>query len=134
MFWADFSDVQQMDISLEGNQYTLTSQKDGEEHTWSYQDKEELEIADLQSALEALSADEFTDEQPAQKEEIRLIIHLDNENFPQVRIALYRYDGARCLAVVDGKSVSLVERADVVSLMEAVHGIVLGKSEPDVNS
>ena len=124
-FWADFSDVQQLDISLEGNNYTLTAEKDGDARTWAYQEKNELEIADLQSALEALIAEEFTDEQPAQKEEIGLTISLDNENFPQVEIQLYRYDGSRCLAVVDGESVSLVERTAVVGLIEAVHAIVL---------
>ena len=124
VIWADFSDVQQIDISLEGNSYTLISEKDGEEHIWAYQD-EELEIADLQSTLEALAADEFTDEQPTQKEEIGLTIHLGNEYFPQIEIKLYRYDGSRCLAVVDGESVSLVNRTAVVNLIEAVHAIVL---------
>ena len=125
VIWADFSDVQQIDISLEGNSYTLTSEKDGEERAWAYQE-EELEIADLQSALEALTADEFTDERPAQKEEISLTVYLDNENFHQVQIKLYRYDGSHCLAVVDGESVSLVDRTAVVNLIEAVHAIVLG--------
>ena len=125
VIWADFSDVQQIDISLEGNSYVLTSEKDGDERIWSCQDEEELEIADFQSALETLSADEFTDEQPTQKEEIGLTIHLDDENFPQVQIKLYRYDGSRCLAVVDGESVSLVARSAAVDLIEAVHAIVL---------
>ena len=124
VIWADFSDVQQIDISLEGNSYTLTSEKDGEEHIWAYQE-EELEIADLQSALEALTADEFTDERPTEREEVSLTVHLDNESFPQVEIKLYRYDGSRCLAVVDGESVSLVDRTAVVDLIEAVHTIVL---------
>lgn len=124
VIWADFSDVQQIDISLEGNSYTLTSEKDGEEHIWAYQE-EELEIADLQSALEALTADEFTDERPTEREEVSLTVHLDNESFPQVEIKLYRYDGSRCLAVVDGESVSLVDRTAVVDLIEAVHAIVL---------
>ena len=124
VIWADFSDVQQIDISLEGSSYTLVSEKDGDERTWAYQE-EELEIADLQSALGVLTADEFTNEQPSQKEEIGLTIHLGNENFPQVQIKLYRYDGSRCLAVVDGESVSLVERKAVVDLIEAVHAIVL---------
>lgn len=124
VIWADFSDVQQIDISLEGNSYTLTSEKDGEEHIWAYQE-EELEIADLQSALEALAADEFTDERPTEREEISLTVHLDSESFPQIEIKLYRYDGSRCLAVVDGESVSLVDRTAVVNLIEAVHAIVL---------
>ena len=124
VIWADFSDVQQIDISLEGNSYTLTSEKDGEEHIWAYQE-EELEIADFQSTLEGLAADEFTDERPTEREEVSLTVHLDNESFPQVEIKLYRYDGSLCLAVVDGESVSLVDRTAVVDLIEAVHAIVL---------
>lgn len=125
VIWADFSNVQQIDISLEGTNYTLASKEDGDERTWTYQEKDELEIADLQSALEALNADEFTDERPTEKEEISFTVLLDNENFPQIQIKLYRYDGSHCLAVVDGESVSLVERTAVVNLIEAVHAIVL---------
>ena len=121
---ADFSHVEQIDISLEGDRYTLTAREDGDERKWLYRE-EEIEIAGLQDAIEALAADTFTGEQPSQKEEISLTVHLDNENFPQVQIELYRYDGSHCLAVVDGESVSLVERAAVVDLMEAVYAIVL---------
>lgn len=126
VIWADFSDIQRIDISLEGNSYTLTSEKDKDNSTWFYQDEDGLDIGGLQSSLENLTADEFTDERPTQKEEIGLTVYLDNESFPQVEIKLYRYDGSRCLAVIDGESVSLVERAAVVDLMEAVHAIVLG--------
>lgn len=76
-------------------------------------------------ALIALRANSFTDEQPDQKEEISLTVHLDNENHPSVSIALYRYDGNNCLAMVDGKPVSLVGRSYVVDLIEAVNAIVL---------
>ena len=63
---ADFADVTQLDISLEGEDYTLTAQGEGEDRTWAYQD-EEQDITTLQSALEALVADSFTDEQPSAK-------------------------------------------------------------------
>lgn len=82
-------------------------------------------MVDLRAELKALLAEEFTDAQPTQQEEISLTVHLDDENFPQVRITLYRYDGEHCLAVVDGESVSLVERSAAVALIEAVHAIVL---------
>jgi len=124
VFWADFADVQQIDISLEGESYTITSEKENDDHIYAYQD-EELEIGDLQNALEALTADSFTDEKPAQKEEIGLTIYLDHENYPQISIKLYRFDGTCCLAAVDGQPVSLVERNAVVDLIEAVHAIVL---------
>lgn len=86
-----------------------------------------LDIDDLQSALEALTANSFTDEAPTGKEEISLTVYLDNENHPQVRIRLYRYDGTCCLAVVDGESVSLVARSAVMDLVEAVQAIVLNQ-------
>ena len=124
VIWADFADISQIDISLEGAEYIITTQGDREERTYWYQETE-LEIDDFQDALESLEAEEFTNEVPSQQEEIRLTVHLDNENFSQVDIQLYRYDGSYCLAVVDGDPVSLVPRSQVVDLTEAVRAIVL---------
>ena len=124
VLWADFADVTRLDLSLEGEDYTITAQGEGDSRTWTCQG-EELEIDELQSALEGLTAAEFTDEAPAQQEEISLTVHLDSESFPTVEIQLYRYDGTNCLAVVDGETVSLVPREQVVALTEAVRAIVL---------
>lgn len=124
LFWADFSDMYQLDIVLEDNKYTITSELKKGERTYFYQD-EELEMANIRSTISGLRADIFTDEIPNQKEEISLTIYLDNENFPEVHIRLYRYDGNDCIAVVDGKTVALVERSRVVDLIEAVNSIVL---------
>lgn len=124
VLWADFADITQLDIVLEGADYTITVQGDPDERTYWYQE-EEVEIGDLQDALESLEAEEFTSQSPTQQEEISLTVHLDNENFPQVQIQLYRWDGTCCLAVVDGEPVSLVPRTQAVDLMEAVRAIVL---------
>ena len=121
---ADLNDITQFDITLEGMDYTITSETEDEETTWYYQEKE-VETADLESAVSLLLADGFTDEEPSQKQEVALTVHLNNENFPEVRIEFYRYDGERCLAVVDGKPLAFVARSSVVDLMEAVNGIVL---------
>ena len=121
---ADFSDITGFEITLEGADYTITSEGTEEEKTFYYGD-EALETEDLEEALEALCASSFTDESPTREEEIRLTVYLDNENFPEVEIRLYRYDGTQCLAVVDGEPVSLVPRTEVVALIEAVHAIVL---------
>lgn len=121
---AGFADISQLDISLDGQTYTLASEKKDDARTFSYRD-EELDMTGLQSALEGLSADSFTDEAPSQKQEIGLTVHLDRDGNPAVQIGLYRYDGTYCLAVVDGTPVSLVARADVVELIEAVNAIVL---------
>lgn len=121
---ADFGDINQIDITLEGETYTITTDGDGDDRTYAYEN-EEIDITSFRDALTALRANSFTDEQPDQKEEISLTVHLDNENHPSVSIALYLYDGNNCLAMVDGKSVSLVGRSYVVDLIEAVNAIIL---------
>ena len=128
VFWADFDGVSQLDIALDGVDYTITSKGDGEDRLWFYGD-EELDITNLQRALEGVTAVEFTDEAAKSRQEIELTVHLDSEAFPQVQMQFYRYDGASCLAVVDGEPVSLVARSAVVDLMEAVRAIVLNETE-----
>ena len=127
VFWADSDTMTQIDIALEGEEHVLTSEidEDDEESRVWYYDEEEIELADFRTALKTIMADSFTRESAEEKEEISFTIHLDNENFPQVKIQLYRYDGTNCLAVVNGQSVSLVKRSAVMELVEAVQAIVL---------
>lgn len=127
VFWGDTEEITGIDISLEGIDYSLTSKGKKDDRTWTYQE-EEIEADKLLSALEGLKADRFTEEEPGQKEEIRLTLHLDNEVSPQVTIVLYRYDGSSCLSEVDGKTVSLIPRSQAVDLIEAVNTIVLGNT------
>ncbi len=126
VFWGDFSAVTQIDIQLEGEDHTLTAVTDEEtaERQWYY-GEEAVDIAAVQAKLESLTAVSFTAEAPTEKEELCLTLHLDNENFPQVEIRLYRYDGSLCLASVDGEPVSLVDRGITMDLVEAVQAIVL---------
>ena len=124
---AAFDDVTGLDVTLEGETYTFSAQGTGDDRTWTW-DGEEVGFAGLQAAVEALSAAEFTEEAPQGQEEISFTARLDSEAFPQVKVALYRCDGASCLAVVDGESLCLVDRSAVVDLMEAVRAIVLGNS------
>ena len=128
---ADFTDITQIDIVLDGKDYTITStipedaDEEEPERVYAY-DGEELEITDLQSKVNALTVKSFTTDKQEGKEEIGLIFHLENENYPQVKVELYRCDGTNCLAVVDGETLGLVSRSSVVDLIEAVNGIVLG--------
>lgn len=122
LFWADLNGIQQLDVTLEGSTYTFTPQQD--EDTWLYEDTE-FDPSSLRANLRALLAEEFTSEQPTGQEELTLTVHLDNEHFPQVKITLYRYDGTHCLAAVDGAPTALVSRSDTVSLIEAIHAVVL---------
>ena len=126
---ADFEDIYQMDITLEGSDYTIAidGEDEDDEPIWKYQE-EEIDIGDLQKALEGLradSTDSFTVEGSAGKEEIRLTVYLNHANHPKAEIALYRYDGSHCLAKLNGQTFALISRSDVVDLMEAVNAIVL---------
>ena len=108
----------------DGETYTLTAQKDGKERTWLCGEAE-IEIGDLQDALETLTAEEFTSEKATGQQEISLTLHLDHEDEPELTIALYRCDGSKCLVIVDGKSVAYVPRGEMVTLAEAVRTIAL---------
>lgn len=124
IFSGNFDDVTGIDVTLDGETYTLTAQKDGKERTWLCGEAE-IKIGDLQDALEALTAEEFTSEEATGQQEISLTLHLDHEDEPELAIVLYRCDGSKCLAVVDGKSVAYVPRGEMVTLAEAVRVIAL---------
>ena len=121
---ADRYDITGLTVVLEGETYQLESRGKDSDRKWTCAG-EETDTAALLDALLALEAESFTEEAPVGKEEIRMAVFLDNENYPQVTVALYRYDGEYCLAEVDGEPVSLVPRSQAVDLTEAVHGIVL---------
>ena len=120
IFSGSFDEVTSIDISLDGESYTLTLSSG----SWKL-DGEEIDISDLQSALVGLSAEDFTDEKASLKQEISLTLHLDNEDYSELTLEFYRYDGSLCMALTDGESTALVDRSDVVSLTEAVRAIVL---------
>ena len=81
---------------------TITAEGKDEDRTYHY-GEEELESEDFPNALSALSADCFTDEEPGDKLEIGLTLHLDTEEETSIQVDLYRYDGTNCLAIVDGE-------------------------------
>lgn len=127
VFWGNLDDVTQIDITLEGESHSITASGKGEDRVYAYNGSD-VDLTDVTDALEALTADSFTDTAASGQEEIGLTLHLDNEDFPTVDIVIYRYDGELCLVTVDGESVSLVSRADAMALVEAVQAIVLGQS------
>lgn len=128
---ADLETVTQIDILLEGESYSLYVEQvetDGVSSTvWHYTGEEEIDLSKLTSALTALSATEFTEDAAEGKEEIDLILHLNNERFPEIHLGLFRVDGEKCLAQIDGESLAFVSRSSAVNLIEAVNAIVLKK-------
>ncbi|MGN1016172.1 MAG: DUF4340 domain-containing protein [Faecousia sp.] len=153
VFWADTSQITQIDITLEDTLHTLLCEEDEDgNRSWRFAREEtpadstgevqsgagetgfdetepsgeaSLDLTDFESALKNLRAVSFTSEDPTGKEEIRFTLHLENDRFAITEIILYRYDGTNCLCVVDGESVSLVPRSSVMDLVEAVQAFVL---------
>lgn len=128
LFTGEFSSVTAMDITLDGQEYTLTAQpseeKDGET-TWLY-NGDEIEVYTLRTALCSLGASEFTGDSPTGQEEISVTLHLDNADFPTFTLTLYRHSGTACLASVNGAPIAYVQRTQAVDLIEAVNQIILG--------
>ena len=124
VFSADFAQVTGIQIHLEDTDYEITSEEDKKETKYLYQE-EEIDLTDFKTALNALKSEEFTEESPEQKEEIGVTFYLDNEEHPQIDLQFYRYDGEKCLAVINGESVSLIDRSLVVDFIESVNAIVL---------
>lgn len=109
------------DFTLDDTVYTLTHSGD----TWTINDTE-VEFDEVSSAVDALAVSEFNSEEPAKKQEITFAVHLDNETWPTLTVALYQYDGESCLATLDGETLGLVDRSLAVDLTEAVNAITLG--------
>ena len=137
VFTADFDSVTQLDISLDGSTYSLVKTlvtDDGEEAADADEDAEyiftyeggEIDLTALQGNITDLSVNEFTEDAPSETTEISLVFYTDNENYPQIDVTLYRYDGSDCLAVLDGEVLGLVSRSSVVDVIEAVNAIILG--------
>ncbi len=123
---ANLEEIYKINVSLEGKDYTITSKGKKDKRIYYYKE-DELEINNFSNALENLKAVKFTDKKPSEKEEISLTLYLDNKNYPEVNIELYRYNGSSCTAVVDGVTTALVERDSVIDLVESVNKIILDK-------
>lgn len=79
----------QVDITLEGESHSITSTVKDDERVYSYNGAE-VDLTDFTDALEALTADSFTNEAATGQEEISLTLHLDNEDDPSVTIRITR--------------------------------------------
>ncbi len=146
---ADYSSIYQLDFTIEDVTYTIYSElsdPDDEESDlvyYYYYDGEvidadsldedddisnyrvEVDIDDLEDVIDAITAESFTSEEADGKLELSFTAYLNNDNYSEVTVELYRYDGTYCLAVINGEPTSLVTRSSVVDLIETINSIVL---------
>lgn len=122
--WMNMNDVTKIDVTLEGNTHTFTSKENKNETVWYY-NKNKISIDSFESTLKNLNVSSFTSAQASDKEEISLSIYLNNDNFSKIDLKVYRYDGKKCLVVLNGESYAYITRSNVTDLIESVQAIVL---------
>ena len=126
LFTGDFSLAKELTVTLEGSTRIFTyEEQDNEEPAW-YLGEEQVDLTDIQTALENLTAEAFTQEAPTGKEELSLTVKLDQEGENTLTLTFYRQDGTTVLAQANGKSLCTLPRAQVVTLTESFNAILLG--------
>jgi len=117
----DWDKVKSVTAVIDGETYEIVHGKDKDTVG-----ETEVDLEDVRNAVDALSVNEFLNDQPTKSQEIELEFQYDDEQYPLLRIALYQYDGENCLAQCDGVTVGLLSRSLAVDLTEAVRAITLG--------
>lgn len=126
LFTGDFSLAKELTVTLEGSTRVFTyEEQDQEEPAW-YLGEEQVDLTDIQTALENLTVETFTTEAPAGKEELSLTVTLDQEGENTLTLTFYRQDGTTVLAQANGKTLCTLPRAQVVTLTESFNAILLG--------
>lgn len=126
LFTGDFSLAKELTVTLEGSTRVFTyEEQDNQEPAW-YLGEEQVDLTDIQTALENLTAEAFTQEAPTGKEELSLTVKLDQEGENTLTLTFYRQDGTTVLAQANGKSLCTLPRAQVVTLTESFNAILLG--------
>jgi len=127
---ADWQEtIESFDVTLDGETYTYTTEISEEGvRDYYYGDKlvEDTIVRIRTQNIAATDIDSFTADQPTGREEISMVFHLNDTDYPEVRMACYRVDGAKCLVTVNGKPFCYTARENVVDLREAVFADVLG--------
>lgn len=131
---ADFNTIDTIDVTLDGESYTLTCRESEEsadsddldslEYSLYYND-EEYSASDFKTALQALYVSEFNDKTAEKKQEISMTFHLNDKDKTSIQVDIYRNDNETCLVVLDGKTLGYISRTSVVELVESINEIVL---------
>lgn len=121
----DFSQVESLELVLEGQGYTLRrstgQQEDGEAvNIWTLEDRE-VDIQELLNQITALTAsDKGTAKTTENEAQLSLIFHRDRETFPEVELMFYPYDSDHFLVSLNGEARLLVKQNDVTPIIDGL--------------
>ncbi len=123
-------DITAIDATVEGETCTFTKDEviddDGNVETVYRYNGEEVPVNDVLTAMSALTISKFTEDVKPEQEELSMVFALDNENYPEITLEAYRYDGTYCIIVLNGKVLGLAQRSQVNALIEAINYYRLG--------
>ncbi len=98
LYTAEFTDITGMEVVIDEETYMITSELVDDERVYAYLD-EEIDTGDIEDAIENLQADSFTEEEPTEESEIAITLYLENENYSEIEIELFRQDGEYCYSI-----------------------------------
>ena len=117
-----------VDLELDGSLYTIEVESRGDDdYDYTFQG-EEIAFGDVLSELSSITSSEDLEEQPKlgdNKEELVLTFHRNTEEYAEVELIFYQYDGSCCIPVLDQVQLDAVGRSEVVSLKEAINSVIL---------
>ena len=131
---ADFNaTLESFSATLDGETYEFSSELPEKGDRKFFYEGKSFDTNIFHVRLKNIAVDEFTDEMPTGYEEISMVFRLNAPKFPEIRVAVYRYDGVKCLVTVNGAPFGFTKRTNVVELRESVLTAVLGGTETEAD-
>ena len=130
----DWDTVDSVDLELDGSLYTIEVESRGDDdYDYTFQG-EDIAFGDVLSELSSITSSEDLEEQPKlgdNKEELVLTFHRNTEEYAEVELIFYQYDGSCCIPVLDQVQLDAVGRSEVVSLKEAINSVILDSEKEE---
>ena len=108
-----------IEVTLDGSRYTFAMADEDSE------DEDAPDYTNIRKAINNLGVERYTEDAEIGKLELSLVINLDNERYPSLNISIYRHNGDSCIVRWGGDTYCVVERRDVVDLIEYIYDEVL---------
>ena len=137
----NWEDMESMSVILEDKTYVISkelpveeneedtsedaSDNTSEEEVKFYINGTEIDVSEIESQLDYLAINTFTDEKAEKPLELSFTINLSNEQYPSFKVDIYQYNGDDCLVYLNGNCLGLMSRTLAVALEESVNKIVL---------
>ena len=133
----DWDTVDSIDVTFNGNVYTIALEKDGDDGYKYTFNGSEIEFGDILDQLSDITVAKDSDEKEVpeesptlsgNQEELSLTFHRNTESYATVELVFYQYDGSWCIAQLNEDTLNYTERSAVVDLKEAINSVILDQS------